>query len=123
MPGVRGLHMRMRTWVMVALLSAAASARGEAAEVHGGLNMRTDRGALFTGVRATTYSVIGDTVWHEKLLLGAAARLPSFWTERFRIIAGVELATEIVRHGGPHIATEWFAYESGRHTKDLFNFS
>ena len=150
-------------------VAGVRAAPSEAAELHGGLNMRTDLGthavrlqlggrwrclegalvldpyssrdgqadqdlivswwlsparhAVFAGVRSTSFAVIGESVWHEKLLVGAASQLPTLWTERLRIIMGVELATDVIRHGGRHIRTEWFAYDSGRAAKDLFNFS
>ena len=81
-----------------------------------------ERFAAFSGWRNTSYSLLGDVVWHEKLLTGGFAKLPSIGTDRLRFLIGVEVAAEVVRHGTP-IATEWFDASSMRAVDDLVNVS
>jgi hypothetical protein len=80
------------------------------------------RYAAFAGWRNTAYALIGELVWHQKLIAGALARLPSLGTDRVRLVAGLEVAAEVVRHGQP-IETEWFDASSMRAASDLINFS
>lgn len=80
------------------------------------------RFAAFAGWRNTAYALLGDLVWHEKLIVGALARLPSPGTDRVRFVAGLEVAAEVVRHGQP-IDTEWFDASNERAFDDLLNVS
>jgi len=81
-----------------------------------------DRFGVCAGWRTSAYKIIGDEVWHQKLVTGVLARLPSIGTERVRLTTGVEVTAEVVRHGET-IDTEWFDYRSMRAVDDLINFS
>ena len=78
--------------------------------------------AAFSGWRNTSYRLLGEVVWHEKLLAGALGRLPSIGSDRLRFIIGFEVAVEVVRHGDA-IYSEWFDASSMRAVNDLVNCS
>ncbi|MBA3461207.1 MAG: hypothetical protein H0T46_14680 [Deltaproteobacteria bacterium] len=67
---------------------------------------KPSRFAAFAGWRNTSYRLLGETVFHEKVLGGVLAKLPSVGTDRVRLIVGLEVAAEIVRHGDA-ITTDW----------------
>jgi hypothetical protein len=81
-----------------------------------------ERFAAFAGWRNTSYNLIGDVVWHEKLLGGVLARLPSIGTDKLQFVIGLEIAADVVRHGSG-ITTEWFSVSSVRAVEDLVSFS
>jgi hypothetical protein len=75
--------------------------------------------AVFTGFRTTSYRLLGETVFHEKMLTGVVARLPTIGTDRVRFVVGLEMATEIVRHGDA-IQNDWLDMDAA---DELVNLS
>lgn len=65
--------------------------------------------ALSAGWRSTTVFLDDETEWHQTVLVGALARLPTLGWTGFRAVAGLEFSALLFRHGGglPASASCW----------------
>jgi hypothetical protein len=78
--------------------------------------------ALFAGWRNTAFNLLGENRWHENLLLGIDARLPSLGPRWIRYDVGAELVVDVVRHGS-NVPPEWISFSSERHFNDLVHIA
>lgn len=77
--------------------------------------------AAFAGWRSTGIGIAGGTQWQQKLLVGAAGALPSFFDGALQAQWGLELATLVVKHGGG-LESEVLRLKSSRYWIDLLQF-
>jgi len=82
-----------------------------------------DAGTTLTlGWRTTSIPLVTSRQWHEKLLLGATARIPGIDFLGVRPRLGVELSTVIFKHGGG-LPTDTLSFGEPGGYLDFVNFA
>lgn len=80
------------------------------------------RFGTFGGWRVGRVELLGMSTWHEKVIGGLVAQLPTIGSGRVRLVGGVEVCMDIARHGAGE-RTEWVDASSRRAFDDLINLS